>query len=62
MMNKGDIGFGRISSIDRSLSQVMRDALKVGHLTSSSTDSNDTESDDNSTSPHKTRHRTTNTV
>ncbi|XP_078173010.1 calcium-dependent protein kinase 26-like [Carex rostrata] len=62
MMNKGDIGFGRISSVNRSLSHVMRDALKVGHLTSSSMDSNDTESDDNSTSPHKTRHRTTNTV
>lgn len=62
MMNKGDIGFGRITPLNQSFTQAMRDALKVGHLANSSTDSDNSEYNDNFSSPHKTPHGTTNRI
>jgi hypothetical protein len=62
MMNKGDISFGSISPLNQSFTHVMRDALKVGHLASSSTDSDNSEYNGNSLSPHKTPYGTTSKV
>ncbi|KAJ4755889.1 Calcium-dependent protein kinase family protein [Rhynchospora pubera] len=62
MMNKGDICFGRISPLKQSLTFGMRDALKVGHLASSSTGSDNSESNNSSSSPHNTTQGTPNRV